>query len=54
MGRFFFIAKRFIAGESIENAVIVVKALNQLGLDVTLNLLGEGIKQPEQAETVYI
>ena len=51
MGRFFFIAKRFIAGESIETAVIVVKALNQLDLDVTLNLLGEGIKQPEQAES---
>jgi len=41
MSRFFFLAKRFVAGESLVAALNVVRELNARGLDVTLNLLGE-------------
>ena len=50
MSRFFFLARRFVAGESLEAAVEVVRALNGSGLDVTLNMLGEGTREREKAE----
>ncbi len=50
MSRFFFLARRFVAGESLEAAVGVVQALNDSGLGVTLNMLGEGTREREQAE----
>ena len=50
MSRFYFLARRFVAGESLEAAVDVVHALNDSGLDVTLNMLGEGTRERELAE----
>ena len=50
MSRFFFLAKRFVAGESMEAAVEVVRGLNARDLDVTLNLLGERGKDRAKVE----
>ncbi len=50
MSRFFFLARRFVAGEYLEAAVDVVRQLNESGLDVTLNMLGEGTRERDKAE----
>ena len=50
MSRFFFLARRFVAGESLDAAVNVVRELNARNLDVTLNLLGERGKDRSHAE----
>ena len=50
MSRLFFLARRFVAGESLEAAVEAVRPLNDAGLDVTLNMLGEGTRERENAE----
>ena len=50
MSRFFFFARRFVAGESLEAAVDVVRSLNNDGLDVTLNMLGEATREREAAD----
>lgn len=50
MSRFFPLIRRFVAGETLESAAEVVRELNDLGLDVTLNMLGEGTKEPEKTE----
>ncbi|MHC4946052.1 MAG: proline dehydrogenase family protein [Planctomycetota bacterium] len=43
------IARRFIAGESLDDAVEVVKKLNSLGMAATLNHLGEKVRSCEDA-----
>jgi proline dehydrogenase len=48
--RFFFLAKRFVAGESIETALEAVRALNADGLTATLDFLGEDVTDPHEAE----
>lgn len=45
-------ASRFVAGESVEHAVKVVKELNRNGLNVTLDYLGEFIDDEKEAEEV--
>ena len=50
MSRLFFLARRFVAGESLEAAIDVVRTLNDSGLDVTLNMLGEGTLERNEAE----
>ncbi len=50
MSRFYFLARRFVAGESLEAAIEVVRRLNDSGLDVTLNMLGEGTLERDKAE----
>lgn len=50
MSRFFFLAKRFVAGETLDAAVEVVRELNARDLDVTLNLLGERDRDRAKAE----
>ncbi|WP_077214649.1 proline dehydrogenase family protein [Bacillus dakarensis] len=45
-------ASRFVAGESVEHAVKVIKELNRNGLDVTLDYLGEFIDDEKEAEEV--
>ncbi len=50
MSRLFFLARRFVAGESLEAAVDVVRELNGSGLDVTLNMLGEGTRERSKVE----
>lgn len=42
-------ASRFVAGETIDQAVTVVKGLNDKGLDVTLDYLGEFVDNEEEA-----
>jgi len=41
--RFFFLAKRFVAGETIASALQAVEALNAAGLTATLDYLGEDV-----------
>ncbi|MEK6591395.1 MAG: proline dehydrogenase family protein [Nitrospinota bacterium] len=50
MNILFLLAKRFIAGETFEQAKGVVKKLNDLGFSVTLDILGESVKNRGQAE----
>jgi proline dehydrogenase len=45
-----FLARRFVAGDSLDDAMEVVRALNAEGLKVTLDHLGEECKSPAQAE----
>jgi proline dehydrogenase len=42
-------ASRFIAGEKLEDAIAVVKTLNNKGIFATLDLLGEHTTTPEEA-----
>jgi proline dehydrogenase len=48
--RFFFLAKRFIAGETVEDAVDAVAALNAAGITATLDFLGEDVTAAAEAE----
>ena len=48
--RFFFLAKRFIAGETVAEAMDAVAALNALGMTATLDFLGEDVTSPVEAE----
>src|SRR5579863_1486503 len=47
--RLFFLAKRFVPGESIESAVNAVRALNATGLTATLDFLGEDVTSEAEA-----
>lgn len=47
------VARRFVAGETIEEAIPSVAALNALGITASLDLLGESVRSKEQvAETL--
>ncbi len=46
---FFFLAKRFVAGETIASAVETVRRLNAEGMTVTLDFLGEDVFEREAA-----
>lgn len=48
--RFFFLAKRFVAGETIESALGAVRALNADGLSATLDFLGEDTTDLREAQ----
>ncbi len=48
--RFFFLAKRFIAGESVVQAMDAVAALNAQGMTATLDFLGEDVTARPEAE----
>jgi len=52
MNIFLFLARRFIAGETFEQAKEVVKRLNGRGFLVTIDILGESVTNKEQAEKV--
>ncbi|MCS7259630.1 MAG: proline dehydrogenase family protein [Anaerolineae bacterium] len=41
------LARRFIAGETLDEAIAVVKGLNQSGIQATLNQLGENVVSPQ-------
>ena len=47
--RFFFLAKRFVPGERIDQALQVVKTLNAQGMSATLDFLGEDVFEREAA-----
>jgi proline dehydrogenase len=44
------IADRYIAGETLADAVATVRGLNALGAEATVDVLGEFISRPEEAE----
>ncbi|MFN1835592.1 proline dehydrogenase family protein [Balneola sp. MJW-20] len=46
----FILAKRFVAGESFDESVSKAKELNNKDLDLTLDLLGENVKDREKAD----
>ncbi|MEL7170801.1 MAG: proline dehydrogenase family protein [Bacteroidota bacterium] len=45
----FFLARRFVAGETLETALPIVTSELRDGLHVALDLLGEDVEDPEQA-----
>lgn len=47
----FFLAKRFVAGETVESALTAVQDLLDKGLFVTMDLLGEDVNEKKQAAT---
>jgi proline dehydrogenase len=48
--RFFFLAKRFIAGETVAQAMAAVAGLNAQGMTATLDFLGEDVTSRAEAE----
>jgi proline dehydrogenase len=44
-------ASRFVAGETIDDAMSAVRALNARGITVSLDLLGESVHREEEART---
>src|SRR5947208_9442763 len=47
------VARRFVAGETIEEAIPAVAALNAQGISASVDLLGESVRNQEQvAETL--
>ncbi|WP_445664156.1 proline dehydrogenase family protein [Fodinibius sp. AD559] len=46
----FVLAKRFVAGESFDQAKPKVKALNEKGIKITLDLLGENVEDRQTAD----
>lgn len=49
MGLFTFLAKRFIAGETREQAIAAVRNLNGMGMRTSLDILGENVTSSEMA-----
>ena len=45
-------AKTYVAGETTENTIQVVKKLNKLGYACTVDILGEHIQSPAEAEKI--
>lgn len=43
-------AERFVAGETLDEAIGAARALNEQGLSVSLDFLGESVKSREEAE----
>ncbi len=43
------LARRFIAGEEIEDALRAIRQLNSEGFEVTLDYLGESVREPSSA-----
>lgn len=50
MGILTFFARRFIAGETKEDAVAAVRKLNSIGIKTTLDILGENVSSKKMAE----
>jgi len=49
--RLFFLARRFVAGETLADAVDAVRELNGHGLSASLDFLGEDVSSTEEAAT---
>jgi proline dehydrogenase len=47
--RFFFLAKRFVAGKTIDAAIAAVRELNASGMTASLDFLGEDVLEREAA-----
>ncbi|MBV8600857.1 MAG: proline dehydrogenase family protein [Candidatus Eremiobacteraeota bacterium] len=50
--RFFFLAKRFVAGETVDDAIGAVQRLNDLGMLATIDFLGEDVHRKDDALAV--
>ncbi|UCH62470.1 MAG: proline dehydrogenase family protein [Fidelibacterota bacterium] len=46
------IARRYVAGETVEEALEVVRRLNEKGFEATLDILGEHVESPEEASAI--
>jgi proline dehydrogenase len=46
---FFFLARRFVAGETIDTAIAAVRELNAAGMTATLDFLGEDVLERDAA-----
>ena len=46
---FFFLAKRFVAGETVDSAIAAVRELNAAGMTATLDFLGEDVLERDAA-----
>lgn len=46
---FYFLARRFVAGETIDSAIEAVRALNALGMSASLDFLGEDVLERDAA-----
>jgi len=46
---FYFLARRFVAGETIDSAIAAVRALNSAGMSATLDFLGEDVFERDAA-----
>jgi proline dehydrogenase len=46
---FFFLAKRFVAGETIDSAIAAVRELNSAGMTASLDFLGEDVLERDAA-----
>lgn len=44
------VVRRFVAGETLAEAIDVVREINQKGMTATIDVLGESITEPAQAE----
>lgn len=44
-----FLARRFIAGDTVDDAITAVKNLNSDGMSATLDILGENVKNQQQS-----
>ncbi|MGC1381797.1 MAG: proline dehydrogenase family protein [Candidatus Baltobacteraceae bacterium] len=54
---FYFLARRFVAGETIDSAMAAVRALNEAGMSASLDFLGEDVLERSAAlhtRDVYI
>ncbi len=47
--RFYFLARRFVAGEDVDSAIRAVRALNEQGMSATLDFLGEDVLERDAA-----
>lgn len=47
--RLFFLARRFVAGEGVDDAIAAVEKLNAHGLSASLDFLGEDVAREEEA-----
>ena len=43
------VARRYVAGETREQAIAVARSMNELGARATLDVLGEEVHEPEKA-----
>ena len=45
------VVKRFVAGDTLEDAIVAIRELNQRGIGGILDLLGEGVNDPAGAQS---
>ena len=48
-----FFSRKYIAGETLESAVELVKKLNSNGIYATLDVLGESVNNEEEAKAAF-